>query len=370
MIPKNASNRRVIIDYLENCSEDDLIDQVIIPIMNTNGYSLVRKVSHGPGEHGKDIIFSRFSPSFLDLEYLVVQAKAIAVTAGNVVDYSNQLIRALRTPVTGINGTSQLFPNYVVFFNSKRITNDANFEFPYLIDGKNNIKLLHQDNVYELMTNNSIIPDSIKQQIFTQDGTVSDQDKRVTDILSNNKPSEVEALFNYILPTFPNLSASTQAIIIEYIFYTWNEDKSWDGTVKPMRWLSKYFSFIQPEQYKKINEVIAEYFSGTPSYAARTDTIDIFKKITPEMIEGFKSEFILDVATIIFNDKDDRIAFNLANQIDGNAGTTGRAQSLWPLIQDYINYYFSTTLSPDERKIKLKESRKALRKVYWGDNEE
>jgi len=324
MIVKTAANRRLFTDYLENCSEDALIDDVVIPLFNYNGYTMIRKVTHGPGEHGKDVIFSKFNPSFLDMEYLVVQAKAINVTAGNVVEFSNQLIRALRNPITGLNGVSNVYPNYVVFLNSKRISNDAHFEFPYLIDGKSNVKLLHQDNVVELMMTNSIIPESIARQITIQNRDTEAREKQILDIISNNKANEVDTLFNIMLPVYDELTNEIKAMIIEYIFNLWSEDKSWEGTIRPMKWLNRYFEYVQPNQYPKMYEVCKEYFSDYHSYAARSDTISVFRKINSDIISTFKSDYVLDVATIILNNKDDEIAFSKISELtnDGLSGSS------------------------------------------------
>jgi len=369
MIPKTASNRRVIISYLEQCSEDELIDDVVIPMLNCNGYSLIRKVTHGPGEHGKDIVFSKFNTAFLDMEYVVVQAKAIAVSPGNVVDFANQLIRALRTPITGLNGANEVFPNYVVFFNSKRISNDANFEFPYLIDGKNNIKLIHQDLAYELMANNSIIPDIIQRQLTIEDVHHDRQEQQILNILSNNKTNEIDSLFNLILPTYHNLSDTIKAVIIEYIFNTWNEDKSWDGTVRPMKWLLKYFSFIQPSQYPKLKEICSEYFNEYHSYEARANTVEVFKKITSDMIEEFKSDFVIAVASQISHQKDDRIAFDKMNGIDEN-GLSERASALFQHVKNYISVYFERGIGHEEKSIQLNQKRRELRQIFWGPEDD
>ncbi|NOZ34090.1 MAG: hypothetical protein GXO80_02195 [Chlorobi bacterium] len=140
MIKPTSNNRQIIKSYLESLSEDDFIEEVIIPFYSKNGYILYRINTHGPGEHGKDIIFYRNISIFYDQEFIAVQAKAEKITAQNVTQYSNQLIRALRVPFPTKTGSEKRYANYVILMNSKTHTNDANFEFPYLIDGKNNIK--------------------------------------------------------------------------------------------------------------------------------------------------------------------------------------------------------------------------------------
>jgi hypothetical protein len=122
MVLKNSANRETIKTYIEAITENDLINKIIVPFYNIFGYSVLRIIEHGPGEHGKDIIFFRNSPALYDNEYIVIQAKAQRITVGNVVDMSYQLIRALRTPITGLSGGTTFYPNYVIHFREPLIT--------------------------------------------------------------------------------------------------------------------------------------------------------------------------------------------------------------------------------------------------------
>ena len=58
MILRIPENRKVIIEYLKNINEDNFMEEIVIPLFTSNGYYVYRINTHGPGEHGKDIIFS------------------------------------------------------------------------------------------------------------------------------------------------------------------------------------------------------------------------------------------------------------------------------------------------------------------------
>lgn len=64
MILNNPENRKRIVKYLENIDEDTFTDDFIIPFFSAPGYYLYRQNYHGPGEHGKDLIFYRNIPIF------------------------------------------------------------------------------------------------------------------------------------------------------------------------------------------------------------------------------------------------------------------------------------------------------------------
>ncbi|MCD4676221.1 MAG: hypothetical protein K8S18_09550 [Desulfobacula sp.] len=235
MIKPTANNRQLIKDFLENLSEDDFIDKVIIPLFSMNGYILYRLNSHGPGEHGKDIIFYRNVPLFFDHEYVVVQAKAEKVTASNVAKHSNQLIRALRVPFSTKTGAGERQANYVIFINSKAHTNDANFEFPYLIDGKNNIKILSQENVVELIINETFVPDDLSSHLEIYDFKTQDFEQEIKNTIYSRDTDKIKFLFSTKLKieTAP-LSNKIKEFLVNYIFVTWDKDRSWNGTTLPM----------------------------------------------------------------------------------------------------------------------------------------
>lgn len=136
MILKLPENRKMIIDYLEKVDEDTFIDEVVIPFFGSQGYQVYRINSHGPGEHGKDIIFYRHVPIFFESEFIAVQAKAEKVTTANVAKFSGQLSRALNTKFATRSGAGDLYPHYAIFINARKHSNDAYTEFPQHVNSQ------------------------------------------------------------------------------------------------------------------------------------------------------------------------------------------------------------------------------------------
>ncbi|NOZ34089.1 MAG: hypothetical protein GXO80_02190 [Chlorobi bacterium] len=68
-----------------------------------------------------------------------------------------------------------------------------------------------------------------------------------------------------------------------------------------MKWLNLYFDYIQPNQYKKLFQVVEEYSSSYHSYDAYYDTSEIVRKLEPKHIQVFENEFIDLVANRTLN---------------------------------------------------------------------
>lgn len=294
MLIKSSKNRTEIKIYLNSISEDDLINDVVVPLYSSFGYSVLRVVTHGPGEHGKDLVVYKYSQAIFGNEYIAIQAKAQKVDAHNITDMANQLIRALRTPIKGLSGGSEFLPNYVVHFNSQMVTNDAHWEFPYLVDGKDNIKIISQDNVVDLMLSNDIIPQSLKSKLEMGDSNVNDSiSKNIQYTLFSGNFSYIDALFeNVISISKDQIDFETKHMIIEYIFKKWKEDNSWLGTVKPMKWLDDCFDFLSPNQFGYLGQVVEEYTASNPSFGAREYVCNIMDKMSIGHYAAIKDLFL------------------------------------------------------------------------------
>ena len=134
MILNSPENRKIVTEYLESISEDDLINEIIIPTFSKYGFRVYRIVGHGPGEHGKDVILVRYDQLHLAKEFIAVQAKAEKATAENVNGFASQVNRAMKTGFPRLAGRGKQKPHFVFFINARRHTNDANEEFMQLID--------------------------------------------------------------------------------------------------------------------------------------------------------------------------------------------------------------------------------------------
>jgi len=190
MILNNSQNRKIINQYLEQVTEDAFIDEIIIPLFSSHGYTLLIRNSHGPGEKGKDLIFYKYNELHNELEYIAVQAKSENVTTKNNVDIAKQLIRAYKTPFPGKSGTGNYRPNYVILINSKRHSNDSLAELPDLVDNNQNIKFLSQENVCELIIKTGIAPPKIYNElgIESNKSSTNKYDQEVFDTILENKP--------------------------------------------------------------------------------------------------------------------------------------------------------------------------------------
>lgn len=207
---------------------------------------------------------------------------------------SHQLIRALRTPITGLSGGVTFYPNYVVHFNSKTISNDAHWEFPYLVDGKNNIKIINQDNVVDIIMNFSIIPPDLNGQLIEAEvDETAGINNRIKEVLYRNDSREIDLVFNNIIPiSKQEIIPNTRRMIIDYIFKTWREDKSWAGTVKPMKWLSQCYDLIATDQLSYYKDVLYEFTTSTPSFDAQQYTQIVFNSITKEQYKAIRDIYM------------------------------------------------------------------------------
>lgn len=294
MILKLPENRKMIIDYLEKVDEDTFIDEVVIPFFGSQGYQVYRINSHGPGEHGKDIIFYRHVPIFFESEFIAVQAKAEKVTTANVAKFSGQLSRALNTKFATRSGAGDLYPHYAIFINARKHSNDAYTEFPQHVNSRH-AKILSQENVCELIMQTGIAPKNVLSKLSSSSpDTQSKADKLVFDIILSNNPAEIDNLLDHKLKFLRDeIGPRTKEIIIDYVFDRWQMDRSWTGTVKPMKWFDNYFEFFSSEkQFKYLLDIFEELTSSSPSFDALQYTSSVIRKVTPEMLSYISEEFI------------------------------------------------------------------------------
>jgi hypothetical protein len=292
MLTPGAFNRSRIKEYLHSVSEDELVNDIIIPLFSKSGYMLLRRVKDGPGEHGKDIIFFRHMPLFYDNEYIVVQAKAEKVTASNVAKFADQVKRAFLVPFPAKGGETRK-PNYVAFINSGEHTNDAEFEFSHLAGYQQNVKILHRDNLIDLILKENVVPEKLIGKLEEYDLSDNNLEKKIEVIIGSGNNLKINRFLDHELHLYTKaLSQHSKAFVVNYIFHLWDEDRTFEGTVRPMKWLNRYLHFIQPDQYPKLFEVVSEYTSSYHSFDAYDDTKEIVRKITPTQIKAFEKDFI------------------------------------------------------------------------------
>jgi len=303
MILHNSYNRSLILEYLETVSEDDFIEHVIIPFFAKTGYSLFRHNTHGPGEHGADLIFTRYVPVFLESEYVIIQAKAEKVTAGNVTKLADQLTRAYKISFPG-KSSAKLRANYAVLINARKHTNEANSEFAELTDKNNNIKVLAQDNILDMVLRLDILIEPLKDLLEKGQLVNLSFEDRVREIIFSGNNDLINKLLDKDLKieTLP-LSDELKGLIINYTFQKWSEDQSWAAIARPIMWLNSYFDYIQPFQFNQLLRVLEEYTYSYRSKAALSDTIAVVNKITIKQIKTFEAEFLRVIVKLVRDNK-------------------------------------------------------------------
>ena len=297
MLLTTSENRKSIIKYLQNIDEDSFIEEFVIPFFTSFGFQVYRINSHGGGEHGKDIILSRYLPHFLDTEYVAVQAKAETVNTSNVDKIAQQINRSLQVSFPSKSGHGSILPNYAIFVNAKRHTNDANTEFPNLIKSPQYVRILTQENVCDLIISYGIGPEELISRLSQADSqSMSQDDKTVYDALMND-PSSIDCLLDHQLPLLRHrISRRLQEMVIDAIYYRWKADTSWSGTVKPMKWFDTYFDFFTERQYSYFLDIFKEFTSSTRSIEASSNTRSVIKKISPQMWATQSKAFIYENA--------------------------------------------------------------------------
>jgi len=303
MILNSPENRKTVAAYLESLNEDKFIDEFVIPYFSSYGFYLYRSVDHSSGEHGKDLIFYRHIPMYYDNEYIVIQAKSEKLTTRNVEKFSSQIKRALKVPFTSKSGGSKLRAHYAIFINSKRHTNDANDEFHEMVVEYPYVKILSQENVCELILKSGVGPKRLLQKLSksTPDDS-SQEDRLVYETILGNVPSDIDNLLDHKLKFIKQfVSDRSKELVIDYIYDRWQLDRSWEGTVKPMKWFDTYFDFFTKKQYVYLIDILEELTSTNPSSKALSHTSSVVRKITPEILSSIAKPFTLFCAKMVLS---------------------------------------------------------------------
>ena len=340
MILNSPENRKAVTEYLEALKEDSFIDDFVIPFFSSHGFYLYRKADHGPGEHGKDLIFYRHIPMFYDNEYLVIQAKSEKLTTRNVQNFSSQIKRALNVPFIPKSGSGELKAHYAIFINSKRHSNDADFEFHKMVADSQHVKILSQENVCELILKSGIGP---KRLIKTLSKSIPDdsskEDQQVFETILGNNPAEIDNLLDHKLKFIrDSISLRTKELVIDYTYDRWQLDRSWAGTVKPMAWLDTYFDFMTEKQYKYLIDVLEELISTNPSFEALSYTSSVIRKITPEILSTIVGPFILFCAKMVLSSHSDYKHLILKKLKDLKSSKTIKDESLITMMKTIIDH--------------------------------
>jgi hypothetical protein len=243
-----------------------------------------------------------------------------------------------------------LLPNSAVFINAKRHTNEANGELPDLLDLPQFVTILSQENVCDLIMNSGIGPEELISRLSQSNSSdMSEEDKRIYNILTGNEPKAIDHLLDDQLPLIRHrLSPLLKEMIIDVINLRWQQDTSWDGTVKPMKWFNSYFDFFSRRQYHYLLDVVQELCSSTPSYKAEGDTRSIVAKITPDMLATQAKEFIEICSRLALGGKrrNQQLAFLKLVELKESGLVTD--YNLIKLMDQVLRLFQPETLSKDQ----------------------
>lgn len=103
--PEEIKKRRQLSEYLDKCSEDDLIESVLLPMFRQLGYHRITAAGHADKllEYGKDI-WMRFSLPTMHVIYFGMQAKKGKIDSSGVTKNGNVNIAEIYNQVSMMIG--------------------------------------------------------------------------------------------------------------------------------------------------------------------------------------------------------------------------------------------------------------------------
>lgn len=135
--------------YIKDLNEDTLIENIIIPLYQKRGYLLIKRPSHGPGEHGKDIIFR--IESFHRPIYHAIQAKAEKINVNNVGKVIDQAKAAFNVSFKDLYSNFETKVDFVEVITSGKVTDDAEKRFYDEINNRRHITIIGGEQLIDLI---------------------------------------------------------------------------------------------------------------------------------------------------------------------------------------------------------------------------
>jgi hypothetical protein len=145
---------------LHSLSEDELIRDVVVPLLEELGFRSVTSITHhGMGELGNDI-----KPFYLDnafglREYYSVQTKAVKIHSksgkkGHVNEVIDQMKTALTMPFIDPSDNSEKRIDHFIIISSHDFTPDARRQIEQVSKGKRDIMIIDDQYLIQLIKNN------------------------------------------------------------------------------------------------------------------------------------------------------------------------------------------------------------------------
>ena len=136
--------------HIRNLDEDSLIAKVIIPLYQKRNFLLIHRPPHGPGEHGKDIIFKE-KDSFPTPIYHAIQVKAVNINVNNVGKIIDQARAAFNVSFIDPYLNTRTKVDFVEVITSGRVTTDAETRFYEEVPDRRHITIINGEQLLDLI---------------------------------------------------------------------------------------------------------------------------------------------------------------------------------------------------------------------------
>ena len=154
--PKEIKRREQLIEYLEKCSEDELIEEVLLPLFRQLGYHRITAAGHKDKvlEYGKDI-WMRFVLPTQHVLYFGIQAKkgkldAAGVNRGsntNIAEIYNQVLMMLGHEIFDPETSKKVLVDHAFIVAGGEITKQARNWLGGKLDASKRSQILFMDRV-------------------------------------------------------------------------------------------------------------------------------------------------------------------------------------------------------------------------------
>lgn len=157
----DAIDYRSELSRLRQLNENDLIHQILVPLLGQMGYQGLAASHHGPGEHGMDIRPFHEFDAMGDRIYYAAQVKAHNIVENarspcNVASVLNQIEVALRTEVLVAENTLRTVDR-MFLITSGEVTPDARETMKSWLRGRRQVTIIEGSRLIELLYHHGLL---------------------------------------------------------------------------------------------------------------------------------------------------------------------------------------------------------------------
>ncbi len=155
---------------LDELSEDQFIEHVLLPLFDKMGFQRVQKVDfHGPNEFGSDVRPFRYVTPLGTLEYYAAQAKAVGIHGssgkdGNAGELISQATQAFSVAFVDDIDNERKFIDKFIVATTKTISPGARHAIEGAVEGKRSLIFWDSDAIVALMKKHGLV----QYLLFTQ----------------------------------------------------------------------------------------------------------------------------------------------------------------------------------------------------------